>query len=244
MLERTKRPTNKILVKSRASCKLGPLQLPHRQSNIALTLNEPTVRLIRIPALPGLQHRRGKGGLVLLSRHPQRAKAGASGQNWTNLGGDTLLPQELFVVLPLPPSINHQYATVNGRRVLSSIGRHYKNAVGKHLSAILHQSPHRADFFEGLESHVLTLSIRFYFKTALRRDLDGGLKIAQDAICQAISLNDNRITEIHLHKDLDADRPRMECTLAQHRPLPTKAKTPRKRLTTVPISPRHTTKDP
>ena len=173
---------------------------------------------------------------MLLSRQPQRAKAGASNQDWSNLGGDTLNPQELFVVLPLPPSINHQYATVNGRRVLSSIGRHYKIAVGKHLSAILHQSSHRADFFESLGSHAVTLSIRFFFKTALRRDLDGGLKIAQDAICQAISLNDNRITEIHLHKDSDQDRPRMECTLALHHPLATKPKTTRQRLNAVPTT--------
>jgi crossover junction endodeoxyribonuclease RusA len=171
---------------------------------------------------------------VLLSRQPQRAKSGASNQDWSNLGGDTLNPQELFIVLPLPPSINHQYATVNGRRVLSSIGRHYKSAVGKHLSAILHQSPHRADFFEGLGSHAVTLSIRFYFKTALRRDLDGGLKIAQDAICQAISLNDNRITEIHLHKDSDANRPRMECHLTLHQPNIPKAKVSRQRLAAVP----------
>jgi crossover junction endodeoxyribonuclease RusA len=33
---------------------------------------------------------------------------------------------ELALVLPLPPSINHQYATVNGRRVLSRAGRDYK----------------------------------------------------------------------------------------------------------------------
>lgn len=194
------------------------------------------MRSIRIRSLPQLQQTRGKGGLVLLSRHPQRAKTRASTQDWSNLGGDTLNPHELFVVLPLPPSINHQYATVNGRRVLSSIGRHYKSAVGSHLSAILHQSPHRADFFEGLGSHAVTLSIRFYFKTALRRDLDGGLKIAQDAICQAISLNDNRITEIHLHKDSDAARPRIECTLTLHHPLATKPTTTRHRLTAVPTT--------
>jgi crossover junction endodeoxyribonuclease RusA len=172
--------------------------------------------------------------LVLLPRHPGKVKSGNNSQDWINLGGDTLLPQELFLVLPLPPSINHQYATVNGHRVLSAKGRHYKIAVAKHLSAILHQSPHRADFFESLGTHALSLSIRFYFKTALRRDLDGGLKISQDAICQAISLNDNRITEIHLHKDLDAARPRMECTLLLHQPLTTKAKAPRQRLAAVP----------
>ena len=192
------------------------------------------MRPIRFPALPPFQQARGKGGLVLLPRHPRKARPGAITQDWTNLGGDTLTPHELFVVLPLPPSINHQYATVNGRRVLSSIGRHYKSAVGKHLSVLLRQSPHRSDFFEGLESHALCLSIRFHFKTALRRDLDGGLKIAQDAICQAISLNDNRITEIHLHKDLDADRPRMECTLALHQPLTTKPRASRHRLSPVP----------
>ena len=192
------------------------------------------MRPIRIRSLPPLQQTKGKGGLVLLSRQPHRAKARASSQDWSNLGGDSLNPQELFVVLPLPPSINHQYATVNGRRVLSSTGRHYKSAVGKHLSALLHQSPHRADFFEGLEAQALSLSIRFYFKTALRRDLDGGLKIAQDAICQAISLNDNRITEIHLHKDLDAARPRMECLLTLHNTPRVQSKTIRKRLTAVP----------
>ncbi len=191
------------------------------------------MRPIHIPSLPQLQHTRGKGSLVLLSRLPRRAKATARNQNWTNLGGDTLQPQELFVVLPLPPSINHQYATVNGRRVLSSVGRHYKNSVGKHLSALVHQSPHRAEFFEGLGSKAISLSIRFFFKTTLRRDLDGGLKIAQDAICQAISLNDNRITEIHLHKDSDFARPRMECTLTLHKPTAIKGKSPRHRMSTV-----------
>ena len=192
------------------------------------------MRPIRIQSFPQLQQAREKGGLILLSRHPGKTRSGDKSQDWINLGSDILLPRELFVVLPLPPSINHQYATVNGRRVLSSKGRHYKTAVAKHLSAILHQSPHRADFFEGLGTHTLSLSIRFFFKTALRRDLDGGLKISQDAICQAISLNDNRITEIHLHKDLDAARPRMECTLVLHQPLTTKAKAPRKRLAAVP----------
>ncbi len=171
------------------------------------------MRPIRIRSLPQLKQTRGKGGLVLLSRQPQGAKTRANNQDWSNLGGDTLTPKKLFIVLPLPPSINHQYATVNGRRVLSSTGRHYKHAVGKHLQAILHQSPHRAEFFEGLATRALSLSIHFYFKTALRRDLDGGLKIAQDAICQAIALNDNRITEIHLHKESDPTRPRMECAL-------------------------------
>ncbi len=197
------------------------------------------MRPIRIRSFPQLGPARGRGGLVLLPRHSGKSRAGDHRQDWTNLGGDSLSPRKLFVVLPLPPSINHQYATVNGRRVLSSKGRHYKVAVGKHLEAILHPSPHRADFFEGLGTHSLSLSIRFFFKTALRRDLDGGLKIAQDAICQAISLNDNRITEIHLHKDSDPDRPRMECLLTLHEPLTSKTKPPRQRLSAILTPPPH-----
>ena len=177
------------------------------------------MRTIRIPSLPKLLQSKGKGGLVLLHSHKRKARATDSGTDWSNLGGDALSPRELFVVLPLPPSINHQYATVNGRRVLASPGRNYKTAVARHVLTILRQSSHRTEFLSQLETHALSLSLRFHFKTALRRDLDGGLKIAQDAICQAIDLNDNRITEIHLHKDLDAVRPRLECILAIQEPI-------------------------
>ena len=191
------------------------------------------MRTIRIPSLPELLQSKGKGGLVLLHSHKRKGRAADSGTDWSNLGGDTLSTCALFVVLPLPPSINHQYATVNGRRVLASPGRHYKTAVARHLHTILRQSSHRTEFLEQLETHTLSLSLRFHFKTALRRDLDGGLKIAQDAICQAIDLNDNRITEIHLHKDLDADRPRLECTLAIQAPItrPARSSGPRSMVT-------------
>ena len=42
---------------------------------------------------------------------------------------------------------------------------------------------------------------------------DGGLKIAQDALCEALSINDNRIIEIHLYKQRDPIHPRIEVTL-------------------------------
>jgi hypothetical protein len=61
--------------------------------------------------------------------------------------------------------------------------------------------------------HYLSLTITFYFVTALRRDLDGGLKIAQDALCEAIGVNDNLVTEIHLSKRVDRQHPRMEIRL-------------------------------
>ncbi len=118
------------------------------------------------------------------------------------------------VTLPVPPSINHQYATVNGRRLLSSAGRAYKAYVGRQVWLALAQSPARFSLRERLQSGPIALTIRFYFASALRRDLDGGLKIAQDAVCEGLGLNDNRIIETHLYKQVDKTDPRIEVSLS------------------------------
>jgi crossover junction endodeoxyribonuclease RusA len=118
---------------------------------------------------------------------------------------------ELALVLPLPPSINHQYATVQGRRVLSRAGREFKRLVVEEIENWLDKHPH-VDV--GLfQQPYLALTITFYFMSALRRDLDGGLKIAQDALCEALGVNDNLVIEIHLSKRVDRHFPRMEVRL-------------------------------
>ena len=122
--------------------------------------------------------------------------------------------QSIALTLPVPPSINHQYATVNGRRLLSSTGRSYKAQVGQLVWLTLTAFPHRAALLSHLQSTALALSIRFYFTSALRRDVDGGLKIAQDALCEGLGLNDNRIVETHLYKYVDRANPRIEVFLA------------------------------
>jgi crossover junction endodeoxyribonuclease RusA len=117
------------------------------------------------------------------------------------------------ITLPIPPSINHQYATVNGRRLLSSEGRAYKARVSQLVWLNVTQSPNRSLLQSGLQSTTLALSIRFYFTSALRRDVDGGLKIAQDALCEGLGINDNRIVETHLYKHVDKTNPRIEVCL-------------------------------
>ena len=118
---------------------------------------------------------------------------------------------ELTLVLPLPPSINHQYATVQGRRILSRTGREFKRLVAEAIENLLDQHP----LFDValLQRHYLALTITFYFVSALRRDLDGGLKIAQDALCEALGINDNLVVEIHLSKRVDRHSPRIEVHL-------------------------------
>lgn len=118
------------------------------------------------------------------------------------------------LTLPVPPSVNHQYATVNGRRLLSAKGRAYKNLVGQQILVALAQSPHRGTLEQLLRQTSLSLSIHFFFASALRRDTDGGLKIAQDALCEGLGVNDNRVVEIHLYKSQDRDNPRMDIRLS------------------------------
>jgi crossover junction endodeoxyribonuclease RusA len=120
----------------------------------------------------------------------------------------------LTLTLPLPPSINHQYATVQGRRVLSAAGRRYKKEVCRLALLGLACSPSRQDLLQVLRSHYLALSIRFHFASPLRRDVDGGLKITQDALCEALGLNDSRVFEIHLYKNFSSASPGVEVILS------------------------------
>jgi crossover junction endodeoxyribonuclease RusA len=119
----------------------------------------------------------------------------------------------LRLVLPLPPSINHQYATVQGRRVLSSAGRRFKALVGQEVLCALATRKSGPPLRELLDGTLLALDLRFYFAWELRRDIDGGLKITQDAVCEALGLNDNRIVEVTLRKQRDAAAPRLELSL-------------------------------
>jgi len=130
-----------------------------------------------------------------------------------------LTTDSLALVLPVPPSVNHQYATVRGRRLLSAAGRAYKAHVGQIVWLSVAKLPHRSLLLSRLQSGPLALSIRFYFTSGLRRDVDGGLKIAQDALCEGLGINDNRIIETHLYKQVDKANPRIEVALAAASPL-------------------------
>src|SRR5215471_4037689 len=125
--------------------------------------------------------------------------------------GEPASAGELRLVLPLPPSINHQYATVQGRRVLSRTGREFKALVAEEMEDWLDEHP--GVDVALFQRHYLALTITFYFASVLRRDLDGGLKIAQDALCEALGVNDNLVIEIHLSKRVDRHCPRIEVDL-------------------------------
>jgi crossover junction endodeoxyribonuclease RusA len=115
--------------------------------------------------------------------------------------------------LPLPPSINQQYATVQGRRVLSKSSRAYKKEVRQAIRRLRAEGTIPDALVRALRQGWMALFIDFYFETPQRRDLDGGLKITQDAICDALGINDNRVVDVHLVKRIDPLQPHIDVEL-------------------------------
>jgi crossover junction endodeoxyribonuclease RusA len=119
-------------------------------------------------------------------------------------------PGSLTLTLPLPPGVNNQYVTVGRRRVLSEPAKAFKRDVKKiieraRLDGII--SPQVEALFE---TSLLGVYLVFYFETPLRRDLDGGLKIALDAVCSSLGLDDRMVVDLHLTKQIDPLHPRLE----------------------------------
>jgi len=118
-------------------------------------------------------------------------------------------PTLLRLTLPLPPSINEQYATIEGHRISTSVARHFKKQVQDTLRTLERQGMLPNELRNRFRESYLALFLDFYFSTPLKRDLDGGLKITQDALCEGLGLNDNRVVDIHLVKHIDPLHPHL-----------------------------------
>lgn len=116
----------------------------------------------------------------------------------------------LKLTLPLPPSINNQYVTVGRKRVLSKEARTYKSDVRKQLNQMRTSGQIPVTTEHHLRKSLLGVYITFHFETPFRRDLDGGLKIALDSVCEALGVDDRMVVDLHLVKQMDTLHPRME----------------------------------
>jgi crossover junction endodeoxyribonuclease RusA len=122
-------------------------------------------------------------------------------------------PARLRLVLPLPPSINRQYATVGNRRVLTKDAREFKRDVKKTIDQALLSGKVTTSTERELQKALIGVYFTFYFETPKRRDLDGGLKIALDAICAPLGIDDRSVVDLHLIKQIDPLEPRLEVEL-------------------------------
>ena len=121
--------------------------------------------------------------------------------------------QRVHFTLPLPPSINNQYTQVGKIRVLSKEHESFKRQVDRRIQRLRVDEVITDAFIEALKADWIGLFLDFYFETPLRRDLDGGLKITQDAVLSALGINDNRVVDIHLVKRIAPTNPRVEIEL-------------------------------
>ena len=119
-------------------------------------------------------------------------------------------PVAVALTLPLPPGVNNQYLTVGRRRVLAKPAQAFNRDVAKAVDLARRDGAVTPAAEAALRVSLLGVYLTFYFETPLRRDLDGGLKIALDALGRALGVDDRAVVDLHLTKRIDPLRPRLE----------------------------------
>lgn len=114
--------------------------------------------------------------------------------------------------LPFPPTLNHAWRRVGSRTVLAKPQREYRKAVA---SALAWDELHDADFpLVTLECPLpgrLAVSLRFYAKNHIKRDIDNLPKAILDALtCAGLWRDDAQIDCLTLVRaGVSPDRPRV-----------------------------------
>lgn len=107
-----------------------------------------------------------------------------------------------------PVSLNHAYATAaNGKRVLTTVARDYKHHVGwtAKVAALMN---------EWQPSPAYTLTIRIWFASKRRADIDNTVKLTADAIAETLGFDDRLIQRIVIERaGIDKVDPRGEIVL-------------------------------
>lgn len=129
------------------------------------------------------------------------------GQENAERGPAPAWPKSITIRLPsLPPGTNGLYPTVGNRRVLSAEARAWKEQAGWLTRQAL----------TGVEplTPPLTVSL-FAYGLSRKRDLDGCLKIAIDAVCEAMGVDDRYVDEVYAVRVLSRDGPRLDVVVSE-----------------------------
>lgn len=124
-----------------------------------------------------------------------------------------LAVKTLRLTLPLPPGVNNQYVTVGRRRVLSGEAKAFRKDARVVITRLIADGTIAEAWLEDLRGQPFACDLTFFFETPFKRDLDGGLKIALDALCDGLGLDDRYAVSLTLEKRLDPLRPRLELEL-------------------------------
>jgi crossover junction endodeoxyribonuclease RusA len=119
----------------------------------------------------------------------------------------------LRLTLPMPPGVNNQYVSVGKRRVLSKPAQTFNKDVAKIVERARSKGEIVPATEVALKDALIGVYLTFYFETPNRRDLDGGLKIALDALCRALGIDDRAVVDLHLTKRIDPLHPHLDVEL-------------------------------
>lgn len=122
----------------------------------------------------------------------------------------------MIAILPLAPSINRTYKAGRGKFYLSDNAIAFK----EECRIALRNATIRPDILREIREQKkkniqtpLLLQLSFYLDSLWRSDIDGRIKITQDAIFDFIELNDNMVSTLVARKILDKKKPRTEAWL-------------------------------
>lgn len=120
--------------------------------------------------------------------------------------------------MPLPPSVNAAYKLIKSRDGMR-IGPTPALMQFKADAALLLTNAY-ADWSlinairDAHRKTPLSVTIRVYFSTEWKRDLDGAIKYVIDAAFERIRLNDNLVVRVEAEKSVDPLEPRVEIDIA------------------------------
>lgn len=112
----------------------------------------------------------------------------------------------MMLTLPMPPSANDYWRFVNGRVLVSSDARQYKETAGwLAKSAGLH---------EPMTGEVsVTLHV---YRRQRSGDLDNRIKVLLDSLRGVVYRDDSQVVEIHAYRHEDKLNPRVEIAIEEY----------------------------
>jgi Holliday junction resolvase RusA-like endonuclease len=117
---------------------------------------------------------------------------------------------ELIVPDQAPTHNNAYFNNFGHGRTMKSDVRHWKERVVAQVERYVEENgidPTK------LKKIPMQLEIKFYLVAMYRSDLDGRIKIIQDALFKGLGLNDAYVVDLHVTKHLDKEYPRSEISM-------------------------------
>lgn len=115
--------------------------------------------------------------------------------------------EQRLEVSELPPSVNRMFTVRNGRKVLSTEARRYKNKVKLELTKQLltykplgHNTPIDLyiDFvFHDMHNKGFPKTAKTKFK---KKDVSNKIKILEDVLCEVLDIDDSQVVRLEVHK--------------------------------------------